>query len=96
MGQFEEGYWDPMELLAALIEEVGEVAREMNHISGVKPKRGVGKKSIKELEEELGDLFFAMICIANKYGTDLGKALDRTIGKYEKRDKDRWKRKKNE
>lgn len=93
MEQFEEGYWEPMALLAALIEEVGEVAREMNHMAGVKPKRDKDIKDEAELEEEIGDLFFALVCIANKYNIDLGKAIDKTIAKYNERDKDRWKRK---
>ncbi len=91
--QFEEGYWSPLSILAALTEEVGELAREINHLFGEKRKKRSSKKSIKNLEIELGDLLFTLCCIANKYGIDLEKALKKTIEKYNKRDINRWKRK---
>jgi NTP pyrophosphatase (non-canonical NTP hydrolase) len=39
ISQFEEGYWPPLHNLARLVEEVGELARELNHRYGSKPKR---------------------------------------------------------
>ena len=39
ISQFEEGYWPPLSNLARLTEEVGELAREMNHRFGHKPKK---------------------------------------------------------
>lgn len=38
ISQFEEGYWHPLAMLARLTEEVGELAREVNHLYGQKPK----------------------------------------------------------
>ena len=39
ISQFEEGYWSPLVNLARLTEEVGELARELNHRYGTKPKK---------------------------------------------------------
>ena len=39
ISQFEEGYWPPLDNLARLMEEVGELAREINHRYGSKPKK---------------------------------------------------------
>lgn len=90
ISQFEVGYWPPLSQLAALVEEVGEAAREINHIEGSKVKRS-GKEN---LESELGDVLFALICIANSYNISLVDAFKKTMSKYDKRDKTRWKQKK--
>lgn len=39
INQFEEGYWPPLSMLASLAEEVGELAREINHREQIKKKR---------------------------------------------------------
>lgn len=75
------GYWPPFEMLAALTEEVGELADVLLGIEGVK-----GNSSKERLEEELGDVLFALACIANFYGIDLETALKKTIDKYLSRD----------
>ncbi len=79
------GYWGPFEMLAALTEEVGELADEILKMEGVK-----GRGSPKTLEEEIGDVVFALACIANHYGVDLLEALDETIQKYRLRDGNKW------
>jgi len=79
------GYWKPFEMLAALVEEIGELADEMLAIEGVKKNY-----DRRRLEEELGDTMFALICIANYYGIDLFDALRSTIKKYRERDRERW------
>lgn len=71
------GYWKPFEMLAALLEETGELAEAMLAIEGVK-----GRGSRENLVEEIGDVLFALACIANHYGVDLEDALSRTIEKY--------------
>ncbi|NJE06178.1 hypothetical protein E3E36_08495 [Thermococcus sp. M36] len=75
------GYWSPLAMLAALTEEVGELADEMLKMEGIK-----GKASPEGLREEIGDVMFALICIANHYGVDLSGALDDTLRKYRTRD----------
>ncbi len=83
------GYWSPLAMLAALVEEVGEVARIINYIEGEK-KRKEGEE-IEELSVELGDVIFATICIANYFNINLEDAINKTIAKYEKRDFKRFK-----
>ena len=79
------GYWEPFEMLAAVVEELGELSDEMLKFEKVK-----GEGDIKTLEEEFGDLMFALFCIANYYGIDVERALLNSIAKYRDRDKFRW------
>ena len=79
------GYWKPFEMLAAVIEELGELSDEMLKFEKVK-----GNGSIETLKEEFGDLMFALFCIANYYGIDVELALLNSISKYRNRDKLKW------
>lgn len=88
ISQFEEGYWPPLTNLACLIEEVGELAREMNHRFGHKTKRG--DEPGQDLAIELADVLFVLLVIANEQGVDLDDALQRVLEKYRRRDSDRW------
>lgn len=88
ISRFEEGYWPPLTNLARLIEEVGELAREMNHRFGSKTKKP--EEVEQELALEIGDVLFVLLVIANEQGIDLGEALERVLDKYEGRDGDRW------
>lgn len=94
ISQFEEGYWPPLSMFAALVEEVGELGREINHLEGFKPKKKPTSSSIKEdMGLELADLLFSLICIANHYDLDLETYFLKIIEKYSNRDKDRWTKK---
>jgi len=88
IGQFREGYFSPLAMLARMAEEVGELAREVNHQYGEKPK----KKDEPEgsIAEELGDIFFIVVCFANALGIDLEDAYTRVMEKFRTRDRDRW------
>ncbi len=88
ISRFEEGYWPPLSNLARLMEEVGELARLMNHRFGDKPKKP-GEEE-QELGMELADILFVLLAIANQQGIDLDDALERTLEKYRVRDSDRW------
>lgn len=77
--------------MARLTEEVGELAREVNHYYGEKPKKATEKEMT--MEEELGDVIFVLACFANSLEIDLSEAFDIAINKIETRDKDRWTRK---
>lgn len=91
IGQFKEGYFSPLAMTARLTEELGELAREINHLYGEKPKKkSEGEKAI---EEEAGDLLFVLICLANSLHIDLESAHDRVMNKFQTRDKDRWTKK---
>ncbi len=90
IGQYEEGYFPPFEMLARLAEEVGELSREVQHVYGHAKKKQTDQNNI---EQETGDLFFTLICFANAHGIQLEDALLQVLHKFETRDKDRWTRK---
>ncbi|TFG27534.1 MAG: hypothetical protein EU532_07200 [Promethearchaeota archaeon] len=82
------GYWPPLSMFSALVEEIGELAREINSFEGFKPKKSSEKEN--RLGEELSDVLFALICLANYYEINLEVNLNKIIEKYKKRDKDRF------
>ena len=88
VGQFEEGYWPPLTNLARLVEEVGELARELNHRYGHKPKKP--EEAAQDLALELGDILFVLIALANEQKIDLEEAFGRVLEKYRVRDSGRW------
>lgn len=88
---FEEGYFSPMELLARLTEELGELSREVQNVYGQKKKKP--EEAIRSLEEETGDLFFVLVCFANSQGISLENALTSVLTKYNERDANRWTKK---
>lgn len=92
IAQFEEGYFHPLTNLARLTEEVGELAREVNHRFGQKTKKR--EEPAGELGMEMADILFVLICMANRERIDLQEAFDRMMEKVERRDKDRWTKKK--
>ena len=88
ISRFEEGYWPPLANVARLVEEVGELAREVNHRFG--PKKKKAEEPEQDLALELADVLFVLLVIANEQGIDLGEALERVLEKYRARDSDRW------
>lgn len=88
IGQFEEGYWPPLSNLARLTEEVGELARELNHRYGHKPKK-TGEAE-QDVGAELADIMFVLIAIANEQKIDLTTSFDKVLDKYRVRDAQRW------
>ena len=82
------GYWHPLSILARITEEVGEVARLLNHLYGDKPKKKSEAK--QELDEEIADVMYALICLANREKIDLDMAMRKVIKKAETRDKNRF------
>src|SRR5579872_351048 len=81
------GYFDELTNMAVLTEEVGEVARVIS--------RTYGRQSFKEsdrgrdLGDELADVLWVLLCIANQTGIDLTAALERNFQKKNLRDRDR-------
>lgn len=82
-------YFNELTNMAMLTEEVGEVARIM--------ARKYGEQSFKEsdkpydLGDEMADVLFVLLCLANQTGVDLTQALEKNFRKKEIRDKDRHK-----
>jgi NTP pyrophosphatase (non-canonical NTP hydrolase) len=82
-------YWAPLSSLARLTEEVGELAREINHAYGEKPKKvSEGQGNVAE---EMADILFILASLANSIGVDLDDAFEHVMAKYQRRDADRWK-----
>ena len=88
IGQFEEGYWPPLANLARLTEEVGELARLLNDRFG--PKKKKAGEPEQDLGEELADVLFVLLVIANEQKIDMSAALERVLEKYRVRDSGRW------
>ena len=83
------GYFQPLMMMARLTEELGELSRAVSHHHGEKkPKPGEEKGSI---EDEIGDLLFVLVCLANSLDISLDEAWARLLTKLYERDRDRWK-----
>lgn len=91
ISQYKEGYFSPLALVARLAEEVGELAREVNHTYGEKPKKADEEQNSIELE--LGDILFILNCFANSLNIDLTEAHDKVMHKFNTRDANRWTKK---
>jgi NTP pyrophosphatase (non-canonical NTP hydrolase) len=88
ISQFEEGYFHPLTNMARLAEEVGELAREVNHRFGQKTKKREEPEG--DLAMEMADILFVLICMANREGIDLQAAFEEMMEKVETRDETRW------
>ena len=82
-------YFNELTNMAMLTEEVGEVARIMARKYGEQSFKESDKD--KELSDELADVLFVLICIANQTGVNLTEALQKNLDKKTKRDGDRHK-----
>jgi NTP pyrophosphatase (non-canonical NTP hydrolase) len=88
--EWQSHYWAPLSSLARLTEEVGELAREINHSYGEKPKKS--SEGQGNIAAEMGDILFILASLANSIGVDLDTAFEEVMAKYQKRDAQRWKR----
>jgi NTP pyrophosphatase (non-canonical NTP hydrolase) len=93
ISQFKEGYFSPLAMMARLSEEVGELAREINHYYGEKPKKKDEEE--KTIDMELADCMFILICFANSLNVDLEKSFHEMMHKFNTRDAHRWTKKEN-
>ncbi len=89
--QFKVPYWQPLEIMARLTEEVGELAREINHRFG--PKKKKSSEDVKEVNDEIGDIIFTLTCLANSLNIDLEKGFSRVMDKCYGRDNNRYEKK---
>ncbi len=86
--EWHSNYWTPLSSLARLTEEVGELAREINHRYGEKPKKA--SEGAGNIAVEMGDILFILASLANSIGVDLDAAFEEVMAKYQQRDVRRW------
>lgn len=86
--QFEKPYFSPLSRMAALTEEIGELARVFNRMYGDKPKKDT--ENIRNLEEEIGDILFSLVYTANAENINLSDAWERKLEKVYDRDSNRF------
>lgn len=80
-------YFNELTNMAQLTEEVGEVARIIARRYGEQSEKESDKD--KDLGEELSDVMFVVLCLANQTGINLQEAFDKKMDKKAKRDHDR-------
>ncbi len=80
-------YFNELTNMAMLTEEVGEVARIIARRYGEQSEKESDK--VKDLGEEMADVLFVLICLANQTGIDLTEALQKNLEKKTTRDKER-------
>ena len=81
-------YWSPLSNLARLTEEVGELARELNHSFGEKSKKATEDQG--SIANEMADILFVLASLANSIDIDLDDAFEQVMAKYRQRDAQRW------
>ena len=83
------GYFSPLQMIARLAEELGELSRAVSYQHGEKrPKPGESKGDVAD---ELCDLLFVAVCLANSQKIDLDEAWKGLLKKLYERDATRWK-----
>jgi len=80
-------YFSELTNLAQLVEEVGELARIISRTYGEQSFKDSDKNS--SLKDEMADILFVLICLANQTGVDLTAAFDDNLRKKTQRDSDR-------
>jgi NTP pyrophosphatase (non-canonical NTP hydrolase) len=80
-------YYNELTNMAILTEEVGEVARLIARLYGEQSFKESDKKY--DLADEMADVLFVLICLANQTGINLTEALQKNLAKKTQRDKDR-------
>ncbi len=81
-------YFSPLTNMAILSEEVGEVARIMARRYGEQTEKESDRN--RDLGEELSDVLFVVLCLANQTGTDLQRSWEERMRLKTARDKDRF------
>ncbi len=83
-----KGYFSELTNLGILMEEVGEMSRLMVRQYGEQTFKDTDRG--RELADEMADVLWVMLCLANQTGTDLTAALESNFKKKTTRDKDRF------
>ena len=91
VSQYKIGYFKPLEIMVRLTEEVGELAREINHHYG--PKRKKSSEKHKDIGDEIADIIFTLVCLSNSLEIDLDESFEKMMHKLNTRDKKRFRKK---
>jgi len=86
-----DGYWPPKDIMLRLMEEVGELSREVNHVCG--PKKKKDSEDAGSIAGEVGDILFTLVCLCNRLGIDMNEVFNMTIQKCYGRDAQRFEKK---
>lgn len=78
-------YWNKFEILARLIEDLGEVAATLQHAEGMRS----GKEDAR-LADEIGDLLFTLAAFANVNDLSLRECINGVLEKYQTKDSQEW------
>jgi len=91
VNQFEIKYFQPLEILGALTEETGELAKEINNRYGPRTKKS--PEDTSEISEEIGDIIFNLTCLANSHNINLDEVWKKKMDKQYGRDNNRFEKK---
>lgn len=91
VSQYKIGYYPPLANIAQAIEELGELAREINNRHGPRIKKST--ENNVEIGDEISDLIFVLVCLANSYNINLDESWKKKMEKCYKRDDNRWEKK---
>jgi len=89
--QYKIGYYPPLAIIAQAVEELGELSREINNRYGPRVKKS--PEDSAEIGEEITDVIFAMICMANSHNINLDETMKKKMDKCYGRDNNRWEKK---
>lgn len=85
------GYWSDSGIFIQLVNETGELGRIINpDRPKKKEEKELEDKKDEKISDELADIFYALICFANKNKIDLSSSLLKKMGIFEERDKERF------
>ena len=91
VSQFKIEYFSPEFIMVQMMEEVGELSREINNRYGPRTKKS--PEDTADIGNELADILFAVACMANSQDIDLDEVWKRKMDKQYGRDKERFERK---
>lgn len=91
ISQYKVGYYPPLAIITQAIEELGELAREVNNRYGPRVKKSLEDSA--EIGDEITDLIFALVCLANSHNINLDESWKKRMNKLCTRDDNRWEKK---
>ena len=91
ISQYKIGYYQPLAIITQAIEELGELAREINNRYGPRVKKS--PEDSAEIGGEIADLIFALVCLANSHNINLDESWKKGMDKRYGRDNTRWEKK---